>query len=124
MPSRYLDWWICILYLHIWALFLFCSADDRSLAGEIQQELFPKCIEKVSKLAGKEPTAGNIVLELHSKAFTEIELATNRIIDQEFARTLAFNPSVEYKVSSVHNFQRFANIVIRDQDRQPRFSQI
>ena len=81
-------------------------------------ETVPGVKENVSERGLKVLAAGNISSWLHPKAFTEIELSTNWIINQEFARALAFDSSIKNKISTVHDLQRLANIVIRDQDRQ------
>ena len=118
VPPRHLDWWICILYLHIWALSNFALGRSPSAISWEPAETVPGVKENVSERGLKVLAAGNISSWLHPKAFTEIELSTNWIINQEFAGALAFDSSIKNKISTVHDLQRLANIVIRDQDRQ------
>jgi hypothetical protein len=61
-------------------------------------------------------TAGSMVLGLHPKAFTEIELSADWIVNQKFAATLALDPAIVNKIGAVHNFQCFPNVVICNQD--------
>src|ERR1700676_3959643 len=65
-----------------------------------------------------------MVLGLHTKTFTKIKLPTDGVVNQKFAGALAFDPSVKNKISPVHDLQSLSNVVIGDQNRQTRFSQI
>ena len=41
VPPRHLDWWICILYLHIWALSNFALGRSPFCYSGSQHKLFP-----------------------------------------------------------------------------------
>lgn len=48
----------------------------------------------------------------HLKPFAEIELAADRIVDEEVFRAFALDPALENQIRAINDRQRFTDIVV------------
>src|SRR5436309_2045107 len=63
-------------------------------------------------------------LGLHPESLAQIELTTDRIVDEKILRPLAFHSPFENEISAIHDAQGLAHIVVGDQYRQAGFAQV
>src|SRR5438477_11221040 len=61
---------------------------------------------------------------LHLKTLAEIQLAADRVVDQEIFRAFAFDPAFEYEVGAIHDRKGFAHVVVGDENGQAGLEQI